>query len=683
MNKKSGITKIKVGSRSSPLALAQVEEILVLLKRKGIKVSFERKVYNPKGDQDKITPLTQNTADDFFTDALDAALLQGEIDIAIHSAKDLPQQINSNLEIFALTQSLDDTDAFVGKIKFSELKPGAKVGTSSLLRQKSVKELNPTLQCVDIRGAIQERIQILERGDCDGIVVATIALKRLGLAHLIKDIMPWEGTPLQGSLAVVGKRGREDLKKIFTQIDIRKKFGKVYLVGAGPGDPGLITVKGLKILKKADCIFYDYLAPKEILKHAPKAQKVYVGKRKGEHTLPQSELNKLIRQKVIQGKTVVRLKGGDPLIFGRGADEIEYLRAYHIHVEIIPGVSSATGLASLLGIPLTARGISSSVAFLSGHEPEEKSGELKLPAIPQVDTIVFLMGLTKLSEIILSLKKKNWKETTPTIVISKGTYLDEKIVVGTLRDIEKKVSQEKLEPPALIIAGEVVKFYNPPQKKEAILYTGTNPLKYERLGSIIHLPMIKIKEAKLTAQQRQRLFAELDSCDIILLTSRFGVHYFLKILSKKKYNIALLKGKQWIAIGEETAAALREHDIEPGFVAQEESSEGLVKELEEQFPLRGKKILFPRSSLPNPYLKEKLTALGNSVKEIVVYENVKPTKRKLPEDGIQKIIFTSPSTVKNFIKDYKKIPSRWKVLSKGTLTQKTLSELGYQSEVIP
>lgn len=118
-------------------------------------------------------------------------------------------------------------------------------------------------------------------------------------------------------------------------------------------------------------------------------------------------------------------------------------------------------------------------------------------------------------------------------------------------------------------------------------------------------------------------------------------------------------------------------------MANEESSEGLVKELEEQFPLRGKKILFPRSSLPNPYLKEKLTALGNSVQEIVVYENVKPPKKKLPEDDIQKIIFTSPSTVKNFLKDYKKIPSRWKVLSKGTLTQRTLSELGYQSEVIP
>ncbi len=454
-----GIKKIKAGTRSSPLARVQVKEIFSLLAEQGKNISFEEVIYQTHGDRDKKTLLTDNLLDDFFTDTLDQALLNNEIDIAIHSAKDLPKKINDDLEIFALTKSLDDTDAFVGKGKFSELKPGAKVGTSSFLRQKSLKELNPNLRCVDIRGTIAERIQLMEKGFCDGVIVATVALKRLKLGHLIKNIMPWEGTPLQGSLAVVGKIGRDDLKKIFTSIDIRKKFGKVYLVGAGPGDPGLITVKGLGILKKADCIFYDYLAPEEVLKHAPKAKKVYVGKRKGEHALPQPELNKLIRQKVTQGKTVVRLKGGDPLIFGRGADEIEYLRAYHIHVEIIPGVSSATGLASLLGIPLTARGISSSVAFLSGYEHDETAGEMKLPAIPQVDTIVFLMGLTKLKEIILSLKKNHWKETTPIIIISKGTYLDEKIVIGTLQDIEKKVSQEKIEPPALIIVGEVVRFY--------------------------------------------------------------------------------------------------------------------------------------------------------------------------------------------------------------------------------
>lgn len=682
MQKKFSIAKIKVGTRSSPLALAQVEEILVLLARKGIKTFFERKIYNPKGDRDKTTPLTQNTADDFFTDALDEALLKGEVDIAIHSAKDLPQAMNDDLEIFAITKSLDETDAFVGKVKFNELKTGAKVGTSSILRQKSLKELNPALQCVDIRGTIQERLQLVEKGLCDGVIAATAALKRLGLDHFIKDIMPWEGTPLQGSLAVVGKRNKEDLKKIFARIDIREKFGKVYLVGAGPGDPGLITLKGLAILKKADCIFYDYLAPGEILKHAPRAQKVYVGKRKGEHTLPQSELNKLIRQKVTQGKTVVRLKGGDPLIFGRGADEIEYLRAYHIDVEIIPGVSSATGLASLLGIPLTARGISSSVAFLSGYEHGEKDGEMKLPAIPQVDTIVFLMGLTKLKEIILSLKNNNWKETTPILIISKGTYPDEKVVAGNLRDIEKKVSEERLEPPALIIAGEVVRFYKSRHKEKNILYTGTNPEKYKRLGAIIHLPMIKIRKAKLGAEKQQKLFHELAFSDVILLTSRFGVHYFFKLLQKKKYNITLLKSKQWIVIGAETAAALHQHGIEPAFVANEESSEGLVKELKERFPLRDKKILFPRSSLPNPYLKEKLTALGNRVEEVTVYENVKPPKRKLPEDGITQVIFTSPSTVRNFLKDYKRIPSHWKVLSKGTFTQRTLSEFGYQSEVI-
>lgn len=680
------IKKIKVGTRSSPLARVQAKEILSLLAEQGTNISFEEIVYETHGDRDKRTPLTDNLPEDFFTDTLDQAILNNEIDLAIHSAKDLPKKITEGLEIFALTKSLDNTDAFVGKVKFSELKPGSKVGTSSFLRQKSLKELNPRLKIIGIRGTITERIQLVEKGICDGVIIATIALKRLGLKHLVKDIMPWEGTPLQGQLAVVGRKKDTLLREIFIPIDIRRSFGRVYLVGAGPGDPDLITLKGLKILQKADCIFYDYLAPKQILDSAPNAQKIYVGKRKSDHTMAQEQLNKFIRQKAMEGKIVARLKGGDPLVFGRGAEEIEYLKTFHIEVEVIPGVSSATGLPSALGIPLTARGVSSSVAFLSGHERDEKSDKINLPKIPEVDTIVFLMGLTKLEEIILSLRKKGWRKTTPIIVISKGTYSDEKNIFGTLEDIKEKVAKENLSPPALIVVGEVVKFFkgdsSDPLVASSILYTGTNPGKYQTLGNMVHFPMIEISQVAFSPERLQSLLEELNSCDIILLTSRFGVNYLFKLLKKNNYNLLRLREKNWIVIGQETKTALKKQGFESIFVAQEESSEGLIKELEEKFPLRRKKILFPRSSLPNPYLKEKLTALGNSVKEIIVYENVKPAKRKLPEDGIQKIIFTSPSTVKNFLKDYKNIPSHWKILSKGTLTQKTLSKSGYQSEVI-
>ena len=218
-------------------------------------------------------------------------------------------------------------------------------------------------------------------------------------------------------------------------MNIRKKYGTVTLAGAGPGDPELISVKAIKCLQQCDAVFYDFLIDTALLRYAKKAKKIYVGKRKGVNVLSQAELSKMLRDQAIKGKNIVRLKGGDPLIFGRGADEIEYLRSYHINVEVIPGISSATGIPAALGIPLTARGISSSVAFISGHAEDEKAHAPKPVEIPKTDTIVFLMGLTKLPVIVRSLRDAGWKETTPIIVISKGTYRDEKIASGTITTI--------------------------------------------------------------------------------------------------------------------------------------------------------------------------------------------------------------------------------------------------------
>jgi len=307
--------RIKVASRESPLAKVQVDEIHSLLQKINIDVDFQKTTYSTGGDKDKKTPLTANNADDFFTDTLDEALVDHDVDVAVHSAKDLPQSLREGLCIFALTASVDETDAFVGGVHFNELANGAKVGTSSVVRQEFIKKMKPEIELVDIRGTIEERIQLIEEGICSGVIVATAALKRLGLQKHIKDIMPWEPTPLQGQLAVVGRCDDHTLKTLFSKIDVRKDYGNVYLVGAGPGDPDLITVKGVKALKQADCVFYDYLTHKDLLNYAPQAEKVYVGKRKGAHTLPQAELSKLIKLKVLEGKSVVRLKGGGSTYF--------------------------------------------------------------------------------------------------------------------------------------------------------------------------------------------------------------------------------------------------------------------------------------------------------------------------------------------------------------------------------
>lgn len=675
--------KIRVGTRGSRLAIAQVEEIQSALEQKGRRLDFEIVRYETKGDKDKKTPLTQNPADDFFTDTLDDALLDKKIDIAVHSAKDLPHHLREGLSIFALTASPDETDAFAGKVKFERLASGAKVGTSSLLRKQSIKALNPNLEVIDIRGTIEERLQLIDQGICDGIIAATVALKRLGLEDRIQTIMPWEAAPLQGQLAVVGREEDEHLKSLFSVIDVRRTYGPVYLIGAGPGDPDLITLKGARLLKSADCVFYDYLTPKELLRYAPKAEKIYAGKRKGQHTLPQSELSKLLKQKAMEGKTVVRLKGGDPLIFGRGADEIEYLRAYHIHVEVVPGVSSATAIPSSLGIPLTARGISSSVAFISGYEENERETTPRPVKIPDVDTVVFLMGLTKLDTIVQSLRQAGWKDTTPVAVISKGTCPDQKIVDGTLQDIQHKVLQEDLQPPALIIAGETVKFWKKNQHHEPhVLYTGTHPEKFKSLGRIVHFPMIAISEAPLPQERIQVLMKNLAGYDMILFTSRFAVRYFFEILKRQKYDILNLRGKDFVVIGQNTATALREYQLKPRLVAGIETSRGLFQDMTKMFDLKSKRILFPRSSLPNPYLKEALTKSGARVDELAVYQNTKPEKRALPGIDISQVLFTSPSTVRNFLQDYQRIPGHWRILSKGPLTRQSLKDAGYESEVL-
>jgi uroporphyrinogen III methyltransferase/synthase len=672
--------KIKVGSRQSPLALVQVKEIFSLFEKAGLPVDYELVTFATAGDKDKTTPLTVQGQDDFFTDTLDQALLDKKIDIAIHSAKDLPQNIREGLSIYALTEALDTTDAFVGRVKFAQLKVGARVGTSSLVRQQGLKDLNPNIQAVDIRGTIEERIKLVDEGKCDGVIVATCALKRLGLANRITDILPWEPMPLQGQLAVVGRRDNPIVREMFAAIDVRTNYGKVKLVGAGPGDPDLITVKAIKALQTADCIFYDFLAHKDLLDYAPYAEKVYVGKRKGEHSIPQAELSKLLKEKALSGKNVVRLKGGDPLIFGRGADEITYLRSYHISVEVIPGISSATGIPSGLAIPLTARGVSSSVAFVSGHGEDETHDQAnELIEIPKTDTIVFFMGLTKIGLIVKSLIKAGWKTSVPMIVISKGTRVEERIVAGNLGNIEQLVAAAKLEPPVLMIAGPTVNFYKP-QAQAKILFLGTNPEKYKALGKIIPHPMIEISSAKLDNALIEKTLRPLSKYQIILFTSRFAVKHFFELLEKENIPRDFI-GIDVAVIGEDTAWALAQYGFKAKVMAEDETSEGMLMALEDAYDLKGKKILFPRSSLENPYLRENLRKLGAEVLELAVYENIKPAKRPLPSETIDKVFFTSPSTVRNFLEDYGTIPPEWKILSKGPHTKQALEKAGYKDQV--
>ncbi|MCA9400181.1 MAG: uroporphyrinogen-III C-methyltransferase [Candidatus Omnitrophica bacterium] len=678
------ITQIKVGSRKSPLALAQVLETRELFKQHQLPFDLKLVEFDTAGDKDKRTSLTESSvADDFFTDSLDQALLNGAIDLAIHSAKDLPKILRPGLKVYALTASVDETDCLVAARGMNAVSESATIGTSSEYRRQKILGIYPKAQTVDIRGTIQERIAKVDQGQIEAVIVATIALKRLGLEDRITEVLPWESTPLQGQLALVGRADKAHLLRPLEQIDLRARYGNVYLIGAGPGDPELITVKGRRLLGRADCVLYDFLVDERLLDFAPNAEKIYVGKRKGEHSRRQEEINSLIRQRAQMGKTVVRLKGGDPLIFGRGADEMRYLKDYHIPVEIIPGVSSTTAIPSLLGLPLTARDVASSVAFVTAHLSCENKQEAQNVIVPKADTLVYLMGLTKLHQIVSSLLKEGWSKDTPILIAARGTRPDQQVFSGTLEDILERARHQQLLPPSLIIVGNVIHFWKTyGLNQPAVLFTGTNPGQYQAFGEVLHLPMVELQEAVWGQQIQDRFVNTLKTCDAILLTSRFGVKYFFKKLSKCSLSKREVSQKPFWVIGDITAKELQDENIQPAVIANTATSEGLFSVIKEKTDLRGKNILFPRSVLPNPTLKKSLESLGARVTEIAVYENKKPDKRPLPDQPIQTIIFTSPSTVDHFLDDYQRIPEQWQIVAKGPKTAGHLKEKGYHCHAL-
>ncbi|PKP09060.1 MAG: uroporphyrinogen-III C-methyltransferase [Bacteroidetes bacterium HGW-Bacteroidetes-3] len=231
---------------------------------------------------------------------------------------------------------------------------------------------------------------------------------------------------------------------------------KVTLVGAGPGDPELITVKGAKALKEANVVLYDALINRELLKYAPTAKKIFVGKRKGMHSHSQDEINELIVKSAFEYGHVVRLKGGDPFVFGRGAEEIDYIESFGIETEVISGISSAMAVPASQGITLTKRGIAESFWVITGTTSNRKLSNDVFLAAQSTATIVILMGMSKLSEIVAIFKKFN-KENVPTAIIQNGTTKNEKIGVGTIDSILEVVETQKLSSPAIIVIGEVVK----------------------------------------------------------------------------------------------------------------------------------------------------------------------------------------------------------------------------------
>ena len=652
--------KIRVISRQSCLALLQVEEVFNAFPQ----LNYELIKIDSYGDSNKHISLLGNPPSDIFTRELDNALLQQKADIAIHSAKDLPYPLPKGIEVIALFSAFDQSDALVSRqhLSLKALPYGARVGTSSPVRRTELLALRPDVEVVGIRGTIEERIAQVDSGYIDALIVATCALKRLGLESRIAEILTFETHPLQGLLAITACAG-SPFSSLFQKKDVRQSYGKVTLVGFGPGNADLLTLGGDKALAVADIIFYDDLLDKDFLQKYT-AEKIFVGKRKNIHSFKQQEINQLLYKAAIDGKQVVRLKGGDPMVFAHGREEIDFLQSRMVQVSVIPGVSSGIALASYTKIPLTHRGVASSVAFVSGYS------EKKLQ-IPNADTLVYYMGGSNAAEIARQIIESGRAADTPVALVHNVSFPSQQTFYATLGELRS--SNFQYPTPILIVIGKVVALEHSFSTKN-ILVTGTmieesiQELAGEKQLNIIHQPLIRITRIEQNEKLRTEIF-RLKDYDYLFFTSRYTVEFFFEALKELHLDSRTLSRLKIAAIGNITAKALRAHGIEADWQPKEESSEGLLELIRKQQIPAGK-VLIPRSELGLPVLPNGLSSLGWMVQTVAVYRNTLPDGLvALNLEGIESIVFSSPSCVTNFLQVYGSFPSGKTFIFRGRETE--------------
>ena len=443
------------------------------------------------------------------------------------------------------------------------------------------------------------------------------------------------------------------------------------MIGAGPGDPGLITLRGVECLQAADVVVYDYLAGAALLAHAsPEAELIYVGKKASDHTMSQEEINQLIVKYASEGRIVARLKGGDPFIFGRGGEEAEELVEAGIPFEVVPGVSSVVAAPAYAGIPLTHREHTASVGFFTGHEdPTKADSSLDWSKLATgLGTMVFVMGVGNLDKITANLVEAGRPKETEAALVRWGTTPDQFTVTGTLEDITEKARAAGLKPPAVLVVGGVVGlrkrlnwFETRPLFGRRIMVTRTREQasrltkKLATLGAgVIECPTIRLVPPDDWKPVDQAIQG-LSSFDWLVLTSPNGADFFFKRLKTLGLDARSLAGVKLAAIGPATADKYEEFGLKADLLPQKFVAEGLIEALFET-GVNGRKILLARAMEARPVLPEKLTESGAEVTEVTLYQTLPPERltleaEKALESGkIDLVTFTSSSTVTNLVR---------------------------------
>jgi len=423
--------------------------------------------------------------------------------------------------------------------------------------------------------------------------------------------------------------------------------GVVYLVGAGPGDPKLLTVRGQELLQQADVVAYDHLVSPRLLRTcAPRAKLVYVGKEPDRHTASQSAINRLLVRAAKAGKTVVRLKGGDPFLFGRGGEEAVELRKAGVAYEVVPGVTSALAVPAYAGIPLTYRSLSSSVAIVTGHEdPAKPESSVRWDRLATAcDTLVCLMGVATLPAIAARLIRHGRKPATPCAVIEWGTCPGQRTVTGALRTIVKAARAASIRPPAVLVVGDVVSlrrklawFESRPLFGKRILVTRASDKaagfadQLEALGAdVVQLPAIELAPVKPNGLFRHAIIEQMPAIDWVFFTSPEGIGWFSKMLKSYRKDVRWLSGCHIAAIGPKTAVALEERGLHVDFIPRRFSQEGVLQDFPRRI-VRGKRALILSAEESRDVLSSGLRRRGMRVQKVPIYRTIIP---KTLRDGV-------------------------------------------------
>jgi len=485
------------------------------------------------------------------------------------------------------------------------------------------------------------------------------------------------------------------------------KTGKVFLVGAGPGDLKLITIKGMQCIADADVIIYDRLVNPGLLNSAkPDAELIYAGKSPGSHALTQDEINLILVQQAQEGKNVVRLKGGDPFVFGRGGEEVEMLSEHGIPYEIVPGITSAIAAAEYAGIPLTHRSYASSFAVITGHEADVKdSSRISWDNIAEgADTLVFLMGMRNLPVIVEELIKHGRNENEHIALIHWGTTPEQKTLVGVLSNIVGKAETERFESPAVIVVGEVVTL------REKLAWFEKKPLFGKRVivtratrqastladkisalgGEPWEFPTIEIVPPH-SFDQLDESINRVETYQWIIFTSVNGVQAFFGRLKFLRKDVRDLKGIKLCAIGPRTKAELEQFGLIVDYVPEEYRAEAIVKGLSDKI-VSGERVLLPRAEIARELLPKALSEKGVTVDEITAYRiiqgkgDVQQITELLQSKRAHAVTFTSSSTVTNFVNmlnvdNLSEFLQDVIVASIGPITSQTAQKLGINVDV--